>query len=215
MADVDMKALQQELMELRIKLGMEDKDLDIPKAPRFSPQEARELAKFEQFPSEITALAGKPPGNPWVFRPYPRMLYQAQRHPVNGKWVLFIDMPKRYDYPTENQWDMACEQARQFAAACQKIVHSEREHQAARDDGWRDSAKEALEFREQELIKRGDEAAERNYRDRNMSEKALAEVEKAESAHFGHLPEIPETPLPPRTKRKYTRRAKPEQTPAA
>ena len=105
MADVDMKALQQELMELRIKLGMEDKDLDIPKAPRFSPQEARELAKFEQFPSEITALAGKPPGNPWTFRAYPRMLYQAQRHPVNGKWVLFIDMPKRYDYPTENQWD--------------------------------------------------------------------------------------------------------------
>ncbi len=194
MSDVDVKALEQELLEMRIKLGMEDRDIDIPRAPKYSPQEARELAKFEQFPSDITVLAGKPPGNPWKFRPYPRMLYRAQRHPINGKWALFMDMPKRYDYPTENQWEMASEQARQFAAGCQRTVESEREHKAAREEGWRDSAKEALESKEQERIAAGDEAAARNFRDKGMSEKALAEVAEAEAAHFGHLPEIPEKP---------------------
>ena len=38
-------------------------------------------------------------------------------------------------------------------------------------------------------------AANRNYNDRNMSEKAKAESAAAEDAHDGHLPSIPETPI--------------------
>ena len=38
-------------------------------------------------------------------------------------------------------------------------------------------------------------AAERNYRDRSMSDKAKAEIAAAESASATHLGEIPETPI--------------------
>lgn len=210
MANTDPLELLAQIEDLRRRAGLIDETSAVPPRMHFSPSDAVELAKFEQFPSQITAVAGKPPGNPWKFRPYPRMLYMARQHPSNGKWTLCLERPERYNFPTENQWDMAMEQYRQFAASCIRMVQNEQEHKAARLDGWRDSSKEALEFREQEFKAQGQEAAERAYRDRNMSEAAQAEVAKAEAEHFGHLPNIPEKP-----KRKYTRKAKPAESPAA
>ena len=47
----------------------------------------------------------------------------------------------------------------------------------------------------------GDAAAERNWQDRNMGERAKAESAKVEEEHFGHLGEIPAKPLPPKRRK--------------
>ena len=192
----DLRALQQQMEELRRLTALSTPEpVQLPERRHFSAADAPELAKFEQFPSAITALAGKPPGNPHKFRAYPRCLYQAKRHPKNGKWCLSMDRPERWEYPTTDHWEQAMEQYRRFSESCLRTVASEGEHQAAEREGWRNSATEALEFREQEQERLGQEAAERNYRDRLMSEPALAESQAAEAEHFGHLPEIPERPV--------------------
>ncbi len=191
MSDFDVKAILQELEELKKKTGLINPQPELPPRRHFSPSDAVELAKFEQFESPITHAAGKPPGNPWKFRPYPRMLYMA-RQTQNGKWTLCLDRPERYDYPTENQWDMAMQKYRAFAESCLRLVANEREHEAARADGWRDSAAEALAYREEQQKAIGQAAAERAYEDRNMGDLAKAEAEAAEKEHFGHLAEIPE-----------------------
>ena len=179
-----------------------------PEQPRYNASEARLLAKFEQFPSDITVLARQAPGNPHhllVGKRFPRMLYKAQRSPKTGKFYTGADMPRRDPGEPENEWQARCQETERFAASCQLIVQDEVEYSRAHEQGWRDSAQEAMEFVVSRQHDAGQEAAERNFRDRNMSEKALAESEKAEKEHFGHLPEIPEQPIP-RTKRKYTRR---------
>lgn len=58
--------------------------------------------------------------------------------------------------------------------------------------GGQDVALEAFQAAQQQVAVA---AAERNYRDRNMSEKALAESNVAEEASSRHLGEIPRTPI--------------------
>lgn len=170
---------------------------------------AKEMAKWEQFPSQWTA-GGLQPGNPpRGVRPYPRMLYCAHRNP-SGQWAVSMDPPSRFGFRDENEWDRACQDAQRFTESCQKIVPNEEEHRKAREsgEGWRDHPKEAMEFREALEKAIGDAAAERNWRDRNMGEKAKAESAAAEAEHFGHLPEIPEQPV-------VKRRGRPRKNPAA
>lgn len=168
---------------------------------------AKEMAKWEQFPSEWTA-GGLKPGNPYVFRAYPKMLYCARRTP-SGQWAVALGPPSRFGFHDENEWDRACQEAQRFTESCQKTVANEAEHKKALEsgEGWRDDPKAAMEFREALEKAVGDAAAERNWRDRNMGEKAKAESAAAEAEHFGHLPEIPEQPV--------KRRGRPRKNPAA
>lgn len=151
----------------------------------------KEMVKWEQFPSRWTQ--GAAPGNPWKFRAYPAMLYQARQLP-NGKWAVADTPPQFFGFRDAQEWDRACQQTARFNESCQRTVQNEAEHARAREEGWRDTPQEAMEFREKLDKMIGDAAAERNARDRNMSEKALAESARAEAEHFGHLPEIPEQP---------------------
>jgi hypothetical protein len=64
-----------------------------------------------------------------------------------------------------------------------------------------DSTTEAMEWVENLDKMVATAAAERNFQDRNMSEKAREESKQAEDDNFGHLAVIPEKP-----KRKYTRK---------
>ena len=200
MAQPDPFELLRQIEDLQRQMGSSINP-ELPPRKHYSPGDAPELAKFEQFPSQITADAGKPPGNPWKFRPFPRCVYMARQHPRNGKYCLSLEQPNRYDFSTENQWDQAMEQYRKFSESCLRTVQSEREYEAAKLEGWRDSAAEALEYRELEMKKLGDEAAARAYTDRNLSEAAQAEVAQAESEHFGHLAEIPEKRRPGRPRK--------------
>jgi hypothetical protein len=191
LSNTDPQELLRQIENLQRQMGTVAEPI-LPPRKSFSPADAPELAKFEQFPSPITSEAGKPPGNPWKFRAYPRCLYMAQRHPSNGKFVLSLERPEEWQFQSTDQWGRAMEQYRRFSESCLRTVETEREHESARAEGWRDSAAEAMEFRELEAKRISEETAERNYRDRNMSENALAEVAAVEAEHFGHLPEIPE-----------------------
>lgn len=166
----------------------------MPILPNPQSEYSKEMARWEQRPSEYTI--GSQPGNPFRFQFFPAMVYKADRLPGSGKWACSAPAPSRFAFTNDNEWARACQEADAFTVSCQKIVNNEEEHKRALEsgEGWRNSPKEALEWRERLEKQIGDAAAERNFRDRNMSEKALAEVEKAEAEHFGHLPEIPEQP---------------------
>ena len=135
---------------------------------------AREMEKFEQFPSKY----GQSPGNPYKYRPYPKMLYRAQ---VVGR---------------VRERERADEQARRFTEECQRVVKDEREYQAALENGYRETPAEAVEYLEARQRAQGQAAAERNYADRNMSEAAKAEaaeaVQEAFSERGEHLAAVPE-----------------------
>lgn len=150
----------------------------------------KEMAKWEQFPSEYT-IGGNRPGNPYTFRPYPRMMFMARQTP-SGKWDTALQPPAQFGFRDVNEWDRACMEAQKFTESCQRVVNDETEHKRAKDEGWRDTPTDALDFRNALEKAVGDAAAERNFRDRNMSEKAKEEVAQVEAETFGHLAEIPE-----------------------
>lgn len=185
----------------------------VPQPPQISREDAKIVADFEQFPSMYTVLSGKQPGRPRSKmseeqKRWPRMVYQALRNPRTGKWATELDRPSRYHFRDENEYNMAYLEYDQFARQCQRIVGSEREYEAALKEGWRDSAAEALTFRENEHLEAGQAAAERAYKVARMSEAAQAEVAQAEAEHYGHLIEIPE-------KKRRGRPRKVAQTPEA
>jgi len=151
-----------------------------------------ELAKWEQHDTRYVARdKGLAPGNPYAFRPYPKMLYKAHRL-SNGKWSTTMPVPASYEFQRDQDWDRACQSAEAFGRQCQTIVNSEDEHRKLEAEGWRETQHGALEFQESLQKAVSDAAAEANYRDRNMSEKALAEKAEFEADNFGHQPVVPE-----------------------
>lgn len=153
----------------------------------------RELAKFEQFPGTRITGGTLKPGNPYVFRPYPMMLFKAFDGP-NGKLQCMAAPPDRQEYIDPQELFRHEESARRFTEKCQRIVKDEREMSAAMEDGWRQSPEEAMEVGLARQRAIANAAAHRNYEDRNMSEAAKAEIAEAEQNADGHLGEIKERP---------------------
>ena len=161
-------------------------------------QDLKDQAEWEMFETRITTNAGRPPGRPWKFQMYPKMVYKALEEPGTGKWKVSMDLPPRYTFPNDETWGRACQQAEMFGNACQRIVNNEEEHKAALQsgEGWRDNPQEALAWRSKLETDVSTAAALRNDGERHMSEKAIAERDRIEQAHMGrHLPEIPEQPV--------------------
>ncbi len=197
--------VQQALRTLRDIGFLPDPDAGPPpEQPHYSSSEAKLLAKFEQFPSEITVLARMPPGNPahlLAGKRFPKMLYKAQQSEwAGGKWATGAAIPRRAVGETDTDWQRRIEAVHRFAESCQLVVNDEVEYSRAHEAGWRDSAQEAMAFHEARANTESLGAAERAATDRHMSEKAQAEVAAAEAEHFGHLPEIPEKPRRRRSK---------------
>src|SRR6266849_2467734 len=161
-------------------------------------EKQKEEAKWEQFERDVPR--GLQPGNPYVKRLYPWMLYKAHQLP-NGKYAVAMDEPGFFGFRDANEWQRAKDQASAFTKSCHRTVNSEAEHGRARAEGWRNDPQEALDFQASLQKLMGDEAAARNFGDKNMREKALAERDKAEADHFGHLPSIPEKPIVRRVKK--------------
>lgn len=131
-----------------------------------------ERAKFETLPvpygdGVIMPLSTEQGGRgPYVYQPYPRMLYKAGR-PTGTRVELVASL----------------------------VVHSEGEERVQRGQGWAigpDEAVQAVHDQDHELAVL---AANRNYNDRGMSEKAKAESNAAEVESSQHLGEIPRTPI--------------------
>lgn len=153
---------------------------------------AKEMAKFEQFPSKY----GEIPGNPYRYRAFPKMVYKAEMW--QGKVVCMATIEPNA-YVNVNEQMRAEEAARQFTEKCQRTVKDDVEYQRALEMGYRDSPPEAVAWLEAKQRSIADAAAERNYADRNMSEKAkaeaAAEVQRAFTEEGSHAAEVPEKPI--------------------
>ncbi len=161
---------------------------------------AKEEAKWEQHFTSKT-VGGLRPGNAYVYRPFPKMIYCA-RQTASGKWSVGETHPSIVGFQDHNNWSRACEAADRFNTTTNKIVNSESELTQALEsgEGWRESPEDALAYRASLDREISNAAAERAYDDRRMSEKAQSERKAYEKEHFGHAPEIPEKPLPPKRK---------------
>lgn len=150
---------------------------------------ANEMQKFEQWPSKY----GANPGNPYRYRPFPKMLYRAQLWSGIAKCMAPPPDPAEYADPRE--YERTIDMARKFTEQCQLIVKDEIEYQRARENGWCEDPVEAVEYLKRRERDRSNATAERNYDDRNMSEPAKREAAAAVAEAGGeHLPEIPEKP---------------------
>lgn len=151
---------------------------------------AKEMERWEQFPSAW----GNNPGNPYKYRPFPKMVYKAQK--FNGKPFVTLPEPVRYEYATRDEFKAAFDRKSNFDTQNQRIVNDESELSRAIEEGWRPSPDEAIAL----VLSRDEQVsqatAEREYRDQFMSEKAQREIQAAKEAVGNeHLPEIPEKPV--------------------
>lgn len=121
---------------------------------------------------------------PDKFEPFPRMLYRANKVPGAGHYSTGEANDLLFN---RDQGAMAA-----FNQRCQLVVQDERELQRARESGWRESPKEAIEFAEGRDKDIADEAARRHFADRNMSEAAKAEAKAADDGTAEHVPEVPQ-----------------------
>lgn len=176
----------------------------LPKNPETDPQWNQEpgiavvpgshyanyMQKFEQFPSKY----GQTPGNPYVYRPFPKMLYKAYR--VNGAPVCLGAPPDPLAFDNPGHYQRAEAQARQFSESCQKIVKDEVEMQKAFEMGWREDPPAAIAalIEKDKIVSQHD--AHREYEDRNLSDAAKAEVQAIKDARGGEpVPEKERTPV--------------------
>jgi hypothetical protein len=153
---------------------------------------AKEMAQFEQFPSKY----GENPGNPYTYRPFPKMVYKAELY---QGMIRCMAQVAPNEFVNVNEQMRAEEAARQFSEKCQRVVKNDQEYQRALEMGYRESPTEAVEYLEARQRSIAEAAAERNYADRNMSDKAKveakAEVARAFNEEGSHAAEVPEKPI--------------------
>ena len=167
----------------------------------------RELQRWNQFPMHKPDGEILPAGNPYVFRPYPKMLYKA--HPDrSGKARCMMAEPDPLYFATQPEYDRAVRDTIQFNARCTRKVHDEADERLAKGQGWTETPNQALAVYEREQQAIGNAAAERAYSDQRMSARARAEAEQADAATHEHVAEV-KAPK----KRPYRRKVKPAPTP--
>jgi len=132
----------------------------------------RELARWEQHRTKYVGDEQQP-GNPYAFRPYPRMVYQARSHP-SGQTRCLTPMPQTFDYVTMDQYERA-------------LLHADTQ---ARDEGWRDTPAEALQHHEALERAIGDAAAKAAFSAQRMSSKAQRELQAADEATHEHVVDV-------------------------
>ena len=131
---------------------------------------SREMAKFEMDYSPFG-----PPGRPRAqvgYQAYPARYFKVKRSDTNGDFIVIHET----DAENENQGS---------------VLESQ---------GYRNGLPAAIAYVESLEQMVAVAAAERNYRDRNMSESAKAESDAAEAATGKHLAEVPVTPIKRRTR---------------
>ncbi len=126
---------------------------------------AKERAKWEMHHSRFG-----PPGRPYVYQPYPTMMYKASR----GQGGLTFE-----------------------GQVAETEVQRESFERIGFVYGGQAAALEALEKREYEMAEL---AANRAANDRKMSPAAQVEADARDSTSIRHLPDLGADPLPPRKK---------------
>lgn len=123
------------------------------------------------------------------FEEFPKMLYKAKPHPISNRYYVSLAEDELSLDRTRVLVD-----AQAFNRQCQLTVEDAEKEARAKKDGWCTSQAEAMLAVEAREKRDAHAAAHRNYEDRNLSEKALAESKRVEETSPGHLGEIPEQP---------------------
>lgn len=150
-----------------------------------SSEYAKELRKWEQHHTRfaLNEEGDSVPGHPYVYRPYPRMLYKAYKRP-NGQYACVEGTPSPFLYPDAQSYERACFEVDQFNKSCQRIVQSEGEEAREKGQGWRNSPAEALELAEAREQEMAQAAAEANFAVQRMTGQAKQEwADAAEQTH--------------------------------
>ena len=140
------------------RFNMEPALIEVPGTPY-----AREMARWNK---------------PYHYQPYPKMLYKAERR--NGKIACMEAPPDRYNFADDRSFMRAEEAARVFTERCQLIVNNETEYARAMESGYRETPQDAIEHANAREDAFSKEVAHRNHDDRNLSERAKAEITAAE-----------------------------------
>jgi hypothetical protein len=156
----------------------------------------RELRKWEQHHTiySIDENGESRPGNSYVFRPYPRMLYKAFER--NGQMKCLDSLPEPTILWTAEQYNQACLLTETFNAKCTRTVGSEDEQHKAEAEGWRLTPQDALAYAESLQQDIAQAAAEAAYSAQRMSDAAQAELKQAEAETHRHVVDV----KPPRKK---------------
>lgn len=151
----------------------------------------QELAKHEQHVGRITQT----PGNPYVFRPFPKMVYRAAK--LHGQIRCMAGAPDVFLFNGQSamaDYDRACQEVERFNMQCQLTVTDERELTKAYESGWRDTPVLALEHAEQIEQDIARASAETAHAAQGMSKKAKRELAAADASTSAHVTDVVGTP---------------------
>lgn len=155
-------------------------------------EEANELRKWEQHPTRfaLTPDGEMKPGNPYVKREYPKMLYKAIKVPTTGKVVCMVQPPKIHEFPDLNSYQHHMLIAEEINRQCTMTVANEAEERQKKNEGWRNSGQEALDHFEACEQAIGNAAAEAEFARRRMSQQANEEYQAASDATHQHVTDV-------------------------
>ena len=129
---------------------------------------------------------------PYVFEPFPKMMYKAQRTPSGKVKVMEDSIDFAQTIWADAQLSKEQNRIEFFNKSNQKTVGDESEYKAALNAGWRDHPDDAIKHYEERELAISDATAERHYADSKMSEKAQAEAAAVDDSTEFHVPFIPE-----------------------
>ena len=148
----------------------------------------KELRKWEQHRTELVPR-GTNPGNPYVYRPYPKMLYRAQALP-NGQYGCLAQAPNPYTFERPEAFERAVLMVESFNRSCTRIVSDEGQERIAIGQGWALDPQAAMAVYEQEQQAIGNAAAEAAHAAQGMTSKARAELTAADASTHQHVTDV-------------------------
>lgn len=173
-----------------VQIGQHPLDEEAPGGMVINPHSAlgKELRKWEQHRTELVPR-GTHPGNPYVFREYPKMLYRAQRKP-NGQFACILPMPDPYAYDKPDLYQRDVLMVESFNRSCSCIVADDSAERLKRGQGWALDPGAAVAQHEAEEQAIGNAAAEAAATAKRMSEKARAELAAADASTHQHVTDV-------------------------
>jgi hypothetical protein len=149
----------------------------------------KEMLKWEQFPRHGMDGSLIQPGNPYTYRPFPKMLYKAVKGD-DGRIRCLDTLAPIHLFPTMDAYQRESNRVEAFNTSCMLQVGSVEEMERAKRQGWveggPDKAIAALKALEDDI---STAAAEANAKAVGMTAKAKRERAARDASTDEHLPE--------------------------
>jgi len=148
----------------------------------------KELRKWEQHYGHLTP-PGTRPGNPYVYRPYPKMLYMASRQ-ENGQAASVLPNPHPWNYPNALDLERAQLAQENWNRGHQRIVKDEAEERLAKGQGWTETPQSAIDRYDEQQKAIAEAAAQAAFSALRMSEQAKRELKRADASTDAHVVDV-------------------------